>query len=94
MPTEQGPTVVASAPSERAQSDDAPLLHLQRNNRVVTTTLTAPPLLLPLLPPPPPPPLVSFSVNVSGSGWMVELMGLLFVFFKPFVSVPVLWIFL
>lgn len=46
--TEQGPTDVASAPSERAQSDDAPL-HLQRNDRVVMTTLAS----LPHLSPPP-----------------------------------------
>lgn len=46
--TEQGPTDVASAPSERAQSDDAPL-HLQRNDWVVMTTLAS----LPHLSPPP-----------------------------------------
>ncbi len=62
---EQGPTDVASAPHEHAQSDDAPL-HLKRNDWVIVTTT----------PHPPPPfshlPLnFPFGINVWDNGWIV-----------------------
>lgn len=54
--TEQGPTDVASAPSEHSQSNDAPL-HLQRNDWVIMTTLASLPHPHPLPPPPTLPPI-------------------------------------